>query len=292
MAPVPLIFGEVLFDCFEDGSRVLGGAPFNVAWNLQAFGAKPLLVSRVGEDAPGREVRDRMQDWGMTCDGLQSDPVHPTGSVRVTFPKGEPAYEIVADRAWDFIDAERVPPGAPSILYHGSLALRSPASAAALETLKARHQAPVFVDVNLRPPWWQPDAVHHMLDQATHAKLNEHEVDRLAETGGDLRERARRLLERHQLDLVIVTRGRHGAFALEPGGDGASVTPAGNAAVVDTVGAGDAFTSVVLLGLLEGWTLATTLERAQTFASALVGVRGATVDHPDFYCPFLATWQP
>ena len=37
----PLIFGEVLFDQFEDGSSVLGGAPFNVAWHLQAFGMQP-----------------------------------------------------------------------------------------------------------------------------------------------------------------------------------------------------------------------------------------------------------
>ncbi|MGD9171680.1 MAG: carbohydrate kinase, partial [Candidatus Thiodiazotropha sp.] len=32
------IFGEVLFDCFPTGEQVLGGAPFNVAWHLQAFG--------------------------------------------------------------------------------------------------------------------------------------------------------------------------------------------------------------------------------------------------------------
>ena len=32
------LFGEVLFDHFPDGKRVLGGAPFNVAWHLQAFG--------------------------------------------------------------------------------------------------------------------------------------------------------------------------------------------------------------------------------------------------------------
>ncbi|MBA1332725.1 carbohydrate kinase, partial [Candidatus Endoriftia persephone str. Guaymas] len=49
----PIIFGEVLFDCFEDGSRVLGGAPFNVAWHLQALGAAPLFISRVGDDSLG-----------------------------------------------------------------------------------------------------------------------------------------------------------------------------------------------------------------------------------------------
>ena len=51
----PCIFGEVLYDHFPDGQRVLGGAPFNVAWHLQAFGQAPRFVSRVGHDAEGRQ---------------------------------------------------------------------------------------------------------------------------------------------------------------------------------------------------------------------------------------------
>ena len=50
----PVLFGEVLHDCFPDGSRVLGGAPLNVAWHLRALGLDPYLVSRVGDDAAGR----------------------------------------------------------------------------------------------------------------------------------------------------------------------------------------------------------------------------------------------
>ena len=49
----PVILGEVLFDRFPDATEVLGGAPFNVAWHLQGFGAAPLFVSRVGADAAG-----------------------------------------------------------------------------------------------------------------------------------------------------------------------------------------------------------------------------------------------
>ena len=62
---IPVLFGEVLFDTYPDGNRVLGGAPFNVASHLQAFGARPLFVSRVGEDPNGDEVRGRMQSRGM-----------------------------------------------------------------------------------------------------------------------------------------------------------------------------------------------------------------------------------
>lgn len=58
------IFGEVLFDYFPDGNRVLGGAPFNIAWHLQAFGLFPHLVSRVGCDREGEQVRSAMESWG------------------------------------------------------------------------------------------------------------------------------------------------------------------------------------------------------------------------------------
>ncbi len=91
----PLIFGEVLFDCFPDGSRVLGGAPFNGAWHLQAFGHSPLFVSRVGNDEAGQEIRSAMQVWGMDIGGLQLHVSHATGNVAVSLIEGEPHYDIV-----------------------------------------------------------------------------------------------------------------------------------------------------------------------------------------------------
>ncbi len=130
---VPLIFGEVLFDCFPDGNSVLGGAPFNVAWHLHAFGQSPLMISRIGDDALGKKVKSAMQDWKMNTTGLQLDPEHPTGSVDIEFDNGEPRYTIVEHRAYDYIDAASLPSSAEnSVLYHGSLALRNQNSREAL----------------------------------------------------------------------------------------------------------------------------------------------------------------
>ena len=99
-----MVFGEVLFDRFPDGNVVLGGAPFNVARHLQAFGREPLMISRVGNDALGRNIRQAMEDWSMTLRGLQLDSQHPTGTVDVSFHADEPSYDIVDQRAYDFID--------------------------------------------------------------------------------------------------------------------------------------------------------------------------------------------
>ncbi len=289
--PVPVIFGEVLFDCFEDGNRVLGGAPFNVAWNLQAFGAAPLLISRVGDDASGRRIRDTMQQWGMNAAGLQRDCTHPTGTVKVTLREGEPDFEIVADQAYDFIQDCAMPPFDAALIYHGSLGLRRPEAKVALESLKISHPAPVFLDVNLRPPWWEAEAVRQMLDGSTWAKLNENELKTLCEGQGDLRSRAENLLHDHALELIIVTRGSRGAFALNQFGDYEVVVPQDEISVVDTVGAGDAFASVCILGLLRQWDLKTLLFRAHSFASALVGRQGATVLDPVFYQQQLRRWK-
>jgi fructokinase len=293
-----LVFGEVLFDCFEDGSTVLGGAPFNVAWHLQAFGCSPLFISRIGNDELGAAIRTSMQNWGMDISGLQQDPAHPTGTVQVSLQDGEPGYEIVADRAWDFIEARQIPDVDPGLIYHGSLALRSPNSADALQSLTGRTKAPVFLDVNLRPPWWEKSRLGKLVSDATWVKLNEHELRTLvpADAGvtGDsvdeLRVNTDNLIERYRLQLAIVTLGEAGAFAMDESGGLFEIEPNGRSTVVDTVGAGDAFASVCILGLVHGWEVDTILRRAQAFASAIVGRRGATIDDRAFYQDLLQQW--
>lgn len=288
----PIIFGEALFDCFPDGTNVLGGAPLNVATHLAAFGADPVFVSSVGNDALGERIERAMADRGMRRIGLQRDPVHATGSVQVLLVDGEPSYDIVADRAYDHIDAAALPTlPRNSLLYHGSLALRNSDSAAAFEALRAQIDAAVFLDVNLRDPWWDEDRLRAMIDAATWVKLNADELELLAPEGSSAEERARLLLKQHGLELVIATLGAAGAFALNRSGEHCRVAPAASVQVVDAVGAGDGFASVLILSLLRGWPLQQGLERAQSFASAMVGRRGATVDDPGFYADFAGRWE-
>ena len=290
--PRPVLFGEVLFDRFPDGSEVLGGAPFNVAWHLRGFGEDPLFISRVGEDDAGRQVRRAMEAWGMDASALQTDPEHPTGAVRIELVDNDPRFEILPDQAYDFIyladmpDLERT-----AFLYHGSLALRRQESRTTLETLTRHLEAPVFLDVNLRPPWWQAEDVLRWATRADWLKLNQDELDELAPGSGTMADRARAFMNARGLEYLVLTQGGKGASAFTRDGRLESVVPVPSDHVVDTVGAGDAFTSVFLLGQLHGWPLPITLERAQAFASAIVGVRGATVAAPAFYQGFLEAWR-
>lgn len=284
------IFGEVLFDCFPDGREVLGGAPFNVAWHLQAFGQSPLLVSRIGNDETGRRIGQAMSEWGMEQGGLQVDSEHPTGRVEVTLADGEPTYDIVADSAYDFIAPEALPTVDPGLIYHGSLALRNPVSEAALRELKSGADARIFVDVNLRPPWWHREQVLKLLEGADWVKLNRDELKLLGDSASDDLAAAEVFRAGRGLECLVVTLGAAGAVAVAAGETPVRVAPQSETRVVDAVGAGDAFASVLVLGLRLGWPLVTTMERAQAFASELVQRRGATVSDPGLYRSYREEW--
>jgi fructokinase len=285
------IFGEVLFDCFPTGEQVLGGAPFNVAWHLQAFGRSPLFVSRIGRDGEGDAIAQSMQRWGMESTYLQRDEEHPTGRVMITLEAGEPSYDIVANAAYDFIDATGLTEVHATTLYHGSLGLRNPTAMEALNRLKANHPQRIFMDVNLRDPWWQRQSVLNWAAEADWVKLNEDELRQLDGENDDLPTTAAAFSERYQLEGLVVTLGERGVLAVTADGHSHHIAPELNLNLVDTVGAGDALTAVLILGLELDWPLQLTLERAQQFASAIVGQRGAIVDDPAFYQRFFDAWQ-
>ena len=88
----PVVFGEVLLDCFKDGTTVLGGAPYNVAWHLKGLGLDPLLLTRVGSDPRGDGIRAAMLPAGLDTTGVQVDPDLPTGTVNVSILDGQPRF--------------------------------------------------------------------------------------------------------------------------------------------------------------------------------------------------------
>ncbi|MGK7910995.1 MAG: PfkB family carbohydrate kinase [Synechococcus sp.] len=292
-----LVFGEVLFDCFPDNRQVLGGAPFNVAWNLQAFGRSPLFISRVGADDLGAKVRHAMTAWGMDTSGLQIGSKRLTGAVDVQLQRSEPSYTILPDRAFDFIDARQLPSfSSDCILYHGTLGVRNFESEESLETIYSRivtetPRPKIFVDVNLRAPWWTPELVDKWLSRASWLKVSEAELQAIVPDGESLEERITHIVEALLLEVLIVTRGELGAIAVSADGTCIEQVSSLTLDVVDTVGAGDAFSSVLLLGMANGWPLTLSMQRAQEFASAVVGIRGATSSDRKFYEAFSAMWH-
>lgn len=296
MTKHPIIFGEVLFDQFPDGTEVLGGAPFNVAWHLQGFGVEPLFITAIGEDPAGDKVLAAMQSWGMNTAGVQRQRQHPTGKVRIELEQGQPTFTILDQQAYDFIDCDEQllqKNRDTALLYHGSLAARHSHSSTSLSRIADRVNAPLFIDINLRPPWWTHENITQLASRARWMKLNEHELAELHHCDSLPRTqwtaRSREILEKFQLELVILTKGEDGASFISRDHqlDGKPV-PVDK--LVDTVGAGDAFSAVTILGLLQKWSHEDTLARALAFASRICAQRGATAINPDLYKSCMDSW--
>ena len=293
----PLICGEVLFDIFPGDKKVLGGAPFNVAWHLQGFGLSPLLISRIGSDDEGNSVVDAMHQWTMDSSGIQRDVVYPTGGVEISMQGTDHRFDIRPEQAYDHIDFEPLDDAVRgqnlSLIYQGSLIARNPASRDTLQRLISEKHLPVFVDVNLRDPWWDTATVEGLLKAARWAKLNDEELGTVlpatVQTDDGLERAAKEALSRFELDAIVVTRGANGAFITSVDGT-VSGKPPPVENLVDSVGAGDAFCAVTLFGLHKGWSASEIIGRALAFASAVCEQRGATSPDRDLYERTLASW--
>ncbi len=281
-----LIVGEVLWDCFPE-RRVLGGAPFNVAWNLAGFGNDPIMVSAVGDDEMGREILARMRGWGLSTDKIAVLSNRPTGTVQVTLDKGEPSYDITADVAWDAIPEPSVESNDVAYLYHGSLAWRCERSRQTILHLREQLSVGVFVDINVREPHFDLQWMQPMLHRAQCVKLNADELARITERelGSDAarRDAARKLLEEYEVQQLLVTLGASGAERFTSTGEYLFVDAPKPASWVDAVGAGDAFASVVLHGQLLNRDPEATLQDAVAFAADVCGLSGATTEARSFY---------
>lgn len=298
----PAVFGEVLFDCFPDSHEVMGGAPFNVAWHLAGFGFDPIMLTGVGQDSRGDAILQAMQAWGMDTRGVQSTS-YPTGQVSVSFDNAEPQYEIVENQAYDNIEDDSVKQALAhsecSLLYHGSLIARKNSNKRILSDL-SNSDLPIFVDVNLRPPWWDFTSVRDMVAAATWVKLNLEEFktlylgDTVTEkdlAGSDfLQDMATDIVSNSPMDLMIITQGEKGALCISAQGcEKGLPVPVEN--IVDTVGAGDAFSSVMIAGIISNWPMHDTLQRALSFASAICQNQGATSKDKHLYQQFVNQWS-
>jgi fructokinase len=290
--------GEVLWDLLPAG-RQLGGAPANFICHAHALGASARLISRVGDDPLGREIVTRLAGLGMPTATIAMDGEAPTGTVSIEVSAdGQPRFTIHENVAWDRIEACEealaVVARADAICF-GTLAQRTPVARDAIGKLlgAAQPEAMIIFDINLRAPFYNDDVIARSLTVANVLKLNEQELPILArifELKGPIERQLAALADRFGLRLVALTRGAEGSMLFADGelvGKPAIPTP-----VLDTVGAGDAFTAALVAGALRGWPLEKIAECAGAIAAYVCSQPGATPPLPEaLRAPFLAESQ-
>jgi fructokinase len=273
--------GELLWDILPDGPR-LGGAPANFAVMAGRLGNHAALLSRVGWDELGKQALGQLESFPVDASLVQIDSRYETGRVSVSFEEGQPQYTIHRPAAWDALELTeewvQIASRADAVCF-GSLAQRTLESRQTIQTLVAQTSSTcvrVF-DVNLRKPYYTSEIVEESLELATVVKMNDAEVPLVLELLGmrvegdaklvdGLRLGAKRLLDEFPaITLVAVTRGEHGSLLVtrKDSHEHAGIPTT----VVDTVGAGDAFTAALTHNLLLGADVATMNEAANRWGS-------------------------
>jgi fructokinase len=282
--------GELLWDVYPDGHKVAGGAPFNFAFHCHQLGHPAVIVSRVGDDELGRELRARVRELGLSDEYIQTDRDHPTGTVQVTLDaRAVPSYTITENVAWDNIAwDERLEALAKTCkaVCFGTLAQRAETTWDTVQeflhtNLHGGEFVPLRVfDVNLRQPNPNPRIIRPSLARAEWVKLNTDEVPRLADVLGRTAEDLTPFVK----SLVCLTTPEQRCVMWTHGADGCDVfafgeefhEPGAPANVVDTVGAGDAFTAAMVCLHLEGRPLRECARFANHYAARVCEQPGGT----------------
>ena len=271
--------GELLWDVFPDGRKVAGGAPFNFAFHCHQLGHKAVIVSRVGNDDLGRELREAVIGLGLSDEFIQTDDRHETGTVQVTLTDGQPSYGITENVAWDALEwTERLQNLARvcQAVCFGTLAQRSEPSGTTIRRFvtasRSAETLRVF-DANLRQHYYTRDILRASCELADIVKIADNELPTLIELGGVAT--IEELRQQFDLQAVYLTCGADGVRFASRLGEIGSVCGVPTQ-VIDTVGAGDAFTAAMVCGQLEGRTVLECVRFANQYAAKVCEHRGAT----------------
>jgi fructokinase len=281
--------GEILWDVFPNGPH-FGGAPANFACSVAELcgGAiNVVMVGSIGRDELGRQAIELLNSHGVDTSCVSAND-WPTGQVLVTLDEaGKPNFEIATDTAWDNMawseELESLAARADAICF-GTLAQRSPTSRRTIRNFlqASRSDCLRILDINLRPPFWNKEVVRESFELVNVLKLNDAELATLADimdwpaTDDEL---LSSLLDTNAFRMVALTRGPDGSTLMNAAGDRSDL--AGQPTkIADTVGAGDAFTAALAIGMLCGESLDEINSRANRVAAFVCSQPGGTPHFP------------
>lgn len=281
MAPIKSIvcFGEILWDMLPTG-KVAGGAPMNVAYHAKQFGMNAQMISAVGNDNLGKELVVFLQKKEIPTNFIHINYTFDTSTVQVTLnEKGSASYEIVEPVAWDFLFADESRDKAvieADYLLFGSLICRNEANLKTLLHLADQAQTVVF-DVNLRPPFYSQALIESLLQEADIVKMNDEELEIILNwygIKGDLTNQMTFVIEKFELETLVMTQGKHGAFCMH---DGVLYTQKSFPVTVkDTVGSGDSFLAAFIYNMSIGASWQKCLEFACATGAFVATQSGGT----------------
>ena len=281
-----LSLGEIIWDIFPDKSAI-GGAPLNFAAHAKKAGADSYLLSAVGDDDLGEKAVEILNGYGVNTSYVSVNRGKSTGRCIVTLDdNGVPAYDVIKNVAWDDI----IMPGKIigehfDAFAFGTLSLREGKNKEVVaEVLSSCMLDEIFVDLNLRAPFYSKDTIEFCLERATILKVSDEELPMvLRYVFGEETDRehgVRALSKKYDgIKMIILTCGAEGSALYDSETDSFKYKEAIKTKVASTVGAGDSYGAAFLCGYLEGRSIDECLERATRISSFVVSVDEAIPEY-------------
>lgn len=261
--------GELLIDFTQTGispggnpvfERNPGGAPANVLAALSNYGKKTAFIGKVGKDLFGDYLKSVLEEHGINTSGLlQTSEYNTTLAFVQLDASGDRSFSFYRNPGADLMlysfEVRKEVIAQSKVFHFGSVSLTDDpcreATFAAAAYAKEQGKV-VTYDPNLRIHLWTSpeDARKYILEGMQFAdvvKVSEEELEFLMDTQ-DLSEGSSRLVQEHNIQLLVATKGAEGAYYRY--GELENSLPALKIQTIDTTGAGDAFTAGLINQLL------------------------------------------
>lgn len=265
-------------------TKYVGGSPANIAIGMARLGMKTGFIGRVADDQMGRFIVQYLKQNGVDTSSVITDKSGSVTGLAFTEIKSPTDCSIlmyrdnVADLKLEPNDvSEAYVKQAKAMLISGTALSKSPSREAVFLALHyaRKHNVTVFFDLDYRPYTWaspEETAVYYrMAAEKCDVIIGTREEFDLMERFGDNPERddfvTARMWFDHNARIVVVKHGKDGsiAYTRDGGRHEGTVFPAN---VMKTFGAGDAYASAFIYGLMQGWEI----ERCMEFGSASAAI--------------------
>lgn len=265
-------------------TKYVGGSPANIAIGMSRLGRRVAFIGKLADDQMGRFIRTYLRENGIDDSGVSTDDTGAVTGLAFTEIKSPTDCSIlmyrdnVADLKLGPLEvSESLIADSKALLISGTALAASPSREAvfvALEYARA-YGTPVAFDIDYRPYTWkspEETAVYcHLVAEKSDIILGTREEFDSMERFEQNADRSDRYTAAKWFDrgakLVVIKHGKEGSIAYTQ--DGLEHrAPSYPAKVIKTFGAGDAYASGFLHGLMSGWDVA----RSMAFGGAAASI--------------------
>jgi fructokinase len=287
--------GEILWDVYPEKKR-LGGAPFNFIYHVWKLTGSAEFISNVGNDEYGKEILDFLKRKNFPTKYIAIDNLHPTGNVKVKLNEDKtPRFEISKECCYDYLtineDAQKLIDEETELIYFGTLSQRSETSRNSIQSLFYKNKK-YFCDLNLRHDFFSKEMIEKALITSNVIKINHDELNKLIalfNLSANTLKAIEQLTVNYNIDLVCVTLGEDGAILYN--GKNFDKQKSEPKEIIDTVGAGDAFASLLCVGYLKRVDIKKINKLANEFAADICGENGALPKEDSIYNKYIREFE-